>query len=98
MRVEVYETHRKRRPGATEKVAKPGVAGKYDEVAAQRSIQEPPASGDVCMFTEISYLARRALSKRSKTPYVVILLRLTHKIRRCGSQDATDQNNGRRIV
>ena len=83
MCVKVDETHHKRRPGATETVAKPGVGGVSDEVAAQRSIQEPAANGDVCVFTEISYLARRALSKRSKTPYVVILLRFTCKIRRC---------------
>ena len=83
MRVEVDETHRKARPGARETVALPGVGGISDAVAAQRSIQEPAAGGDVCMFTKLSYLARRALSKRSKTPYVVILLGVTDKIQPC---------------
>jgi hypothetical protein len=77
VRVEVDKTHRKRRPGARETVAKPGAGGISDDVAAQPSIPEPAAVGDVCMFTEISYLARKALSKRLKTPYVVILLRVT---------------------
>ena len=75
--MKVDETHRKIRPSGRETVAKPGVDGISDEVAAQPSIQEPAASRDVCVFTETSYLARRALSKRLETPYVVILLRVT---------------------
>lgn len=83
MRMEVDETHRKRRPSAPDTAGMLGAGGMFIELAAKRSTEKPAARRDVSMFTKLSYLARKALSKRSKTPYVVILLRVTSDMRRC---------------
>jgi hypothetical protein len=77
MCVEVDETHCTKSPSTRETVASPGVGGIYDVVANRRSFRESFSAGDVCVFTGISYPGRLALSKRSETPYVVILLRVT---------------------
>ena len=77
MCVEVDETHCTICPSTRTTVEDPGDGGIYDVVATQRRFRESFSAGDVCVFTETSYPGRLALSKRSETPYVVILLGVT---------------------
>lgn len=54
-------------------------------MAAQRRICRSAPDGDFLIFTDISYPAKWALSKRSKTPYVVTTPRVTGKLERFGT-------------
>lgn len=57
----------------------------FDGTAAQRRICRSAPDGDFRVFTDISYPAKWALSKRSKTPYVVTTPRFTGKLEWVGT-------------